>query len=320
MTNYSSHTFPKKEETMTNDHHNTYETYVNSDNTELTINNYIIRAHKNKNNPYYQLNRHAMHNPELSLEAKGLFSYLMSLPDDWVISLTEVQRHSSNGRDAHRKALNELKNFGYVHEEKPRKNGKFEKSLIMVFEQPEFKDEYLKSRKDADSTPAPEKPFVAFSPQTEKPAPVNPQLLNNKYTKYGSIPNDHKKTTTGNIKGNAVSFLTDIGFTKPEASKLLQDYGEQLIRKTMAMEKFKLADNQIGWLKKSLEGRWAENQPAPKPKSVNPDIEATEVVLSNYKKMQQEADRARRNGTSQKHLSALKKNIAVNLTETMLDE
>lgn len=50
----------------------------------------------------------------LSLKAKGLLSYIMSLPDDWKIYFEELTEHSTDGERSTRAAWKELEIQGYA--------------------------------------------------------------------------------------------------------------------------------------------------------------------------------------------------------------
>lgn len=52
--------------------------------------------------------------PRLSLQGKGLLTILLSRQDDWTYYLSEIEKHSTNGRDATRAAFRELEAAGYV--------------------------------------------------------------------------------------------------------------------------------------------------------------------------------------------------------------
>jgi hypothetical protein len=74
----------------------------------------IFRVRKNKDNPYVQINKTCLNDPSLSLKAKGLLSYLLSKPDDWVVHRSEVLKHCTDGKDSLQTAIHELKNSGYL--------------------------------------------------------------------------------------------------------------------------------------------------------------------------------------------------------------
>ena len=73
----------------------------------------------------------------LSLKAKGLLAYMLSLPDDWVFYETELMDHSKDGRDAIRSALKELEKSGYlIRHQKREDNGKFGQKEWSVWDEP----------------------------------------------------------------------------------------------------------------------------------------------------------------------------------------
>lgn len=62
----------------------------------------------------------------LSLKAKGLISYLISLPVDWEIYKSELKNHFKDGKDSINSAFDELINAGYIiQEEKDKQKGQF---------------------------------------------------------------------------------------------------------------------------------------------------------------------------------------------------
>lgn len=76
----------------------------------------IVRTEHNKSNPYVMLNKSVLENPKLSWEAKGLWGYLMSRPDNWKISvpqLSKIYEGKGGGEKAIYSILNELIKEGY---------------------------------------------------------------------------------------------------------------------------------------------------------------------------------------------------------------
>lgn len=95
----------------------------------------------------------AIQNPNLSAKAKGLFVYLLSLPNDWIFYERELVNHFSDGKSSISSALRELKENGYVTIKKIRdENGRFMKSEWFITESPVIK---------------------AFTPETENPETGN---------------------------------------------------------------------------------------------------------------------------------------------------
>jgi hypothetical protein len=61
----------------------------------------------------------------LSWEAIGLLTFLLSKPDNWIISPTHLMKQRGAGRHRIYKVLNELEEAGYIRSEKVRDEGKF---------------------------------------------------------------------------------------------------------------------------------------------------------------------------------------------------
>jgi len=115
----------------------------------------IIRIEKDKANPYVMISKEPLQNATLTWKAKGLLSYLLSLPDDWKINITDLQNRAKDGRDSVANTINELIAAGYIIREKARATGKFDGYDYVVYEKP----------------PYPEKPY------TDKPFTENPQQV-----------------------------------------------------------------------------------------------------------------------------------------------
>lgn len=60
----------------------------------------------------------------LSMKAKGLAVYLLSLPDNWVVHQTELRKHFTDGQSSIAAAIKELRVAGYVKIEQLRSVGR----------------------------------------------------------------------------------------------------------------------------------------------------------------------------------------------------
>lgn len=67
-----------------------------------------------KHNRFTIIPNEMIQDSELSLKAKGLLCYLLSLPDDWVIYKGQLQNNCVEGRDAISSAFKELQKKGYI--------------------------------------------------------------------------------------------------------------------------------------------------------------------------------------------------------------
>ncbi len=63
---------------------------------------------------FAQVPKPALNDPKLSLKAKGLYSYLFSLPKGWKVYKTELLTHLSDGKDSLNAAFKDLEVNGYL--------------------------------------------------------------------------------------------------------------------------------------------------------------------------------------------------------------
>lgn len=125
---------------------------------------------------YTVMNNTCLQDPNMSMKAKGLYAYLMSLPEDWVLHQTELKRHFKDGRDSIRTAVNELIENGYVTKVDTRNElGQIVDCTYTVYEEP---------RKSTEN-PATEKPI------TENPTSVNPSIQSTNINKVLNNTNIH---------------------------------------------------------------------------------------------------------------------------------
>lgn len=96
----------------------------------------IFRIQKNKN--YTVMSNYHLRDRELSLKAKGLLSFILSLPEDWSFSVRGLAELSNDGVDSVRSAINELEKHRYLKRYRARdEDGKLGESVYDVFENPE---------------------------------------------------------------------------------------------------------------------------------------------------------------------------------------
>lgn len=94
-----------------------------------------FRVCKNKDNPYVMINKGILNDENLSWKAKGILSYLLSLPDDWQIYEEELAQHSKDGIDSLNSGIKELIEYGYIERKRMRdKNGRLGAYEYCVYE------------------------------------------------------------------------------------------------------------------------------------------------------------------------------------------
>lgn len=107
----------------------------------------------------------------LSFKAKGLLSFMLSLPDDRDYSLKGLCAISKENRDAIRSTLKELQDNHYLEIEKVRgKKGYFEYNYL-IYEKPHIIEQ------DNESHPDMENPYMD-NPDVEKQPQINTNIQN----------------------------------------------------------------------------------------------------------------------------------------------
>lgn len=96
----------------------------------------VFRVYKESGN-FVTVHKSFIHDNNLSWKAKGILLYLLSRPDDWQVYETELNKHSSDGRDSLRTGIKELEQAGYIHRTRKRnEKGQLKEYEYQVFEQP----------------------------------------------------------------------------------------------------------------------------------------------------------------------------------------
>ena len=150
----------------------------------------------NKNVNYTVMSNHHLQDKRLSLKAKGLLSYMLSLPDDWDYSLKGLTIGCKDGLDSVRTAVLELEEHGYVRRQKVRNaKGQIIDYDYQVYESPVEDDPAVPGKEGGPSAPSSTKspksrmkpcssPFLDFpnlaEPNLEKATQQNTNKQNTK--------------------------------------------------------------------------------------------------------------------------------------------
>lgn len=95
----------------------------------------IIRS--KRNTPFVQIDKTGPEDPNLSWKAKGILAYILCKPDDWQVYISEITKHSKDGKESTRTGVKELIDAGYIiRERKHDEGGKFLGYDYQVFERP----------------------------------------------------------------------------------------------------------------------------------------------------------------------------------------
>ena len=91
-----------------------------------------------RNSGYTVMSNHHLRNQELTLNAKGLLSQMLSLPEDWDYTLAGLSHINRESIDAIRTAVWELEKVGYILRRQGRdEKGKMTAIEYTIYEQPQ---------------------------------------------------------------------------------------------------------------------------------------------------------------------------------------
>lgn len=131
-----------------------------------------------KNHSYTVMANHHLRDERLSLKSKGLLSLILSLPDDWRISIEGMTQFSADGKDAIRSAIRELTDAGYITRDQTHSEaGTFSGYEYTIHETP--------AASPSSGFPTMEKP-TSGNPTTGNPTTGNPTQRNTE--KLSTIP------------------------------------------------------------------------------------------------------------------------------------
>ena len=179
----------------------------------------IVRVTHSKDNPYVILNKISLWDPDLSLEAVGLWARLMSRPDDWIVRVSELAKSCGRNEGTIKKYLNELVKNGYAFRRRSFDpiTGKIAGYETHVFE-------VKKSKEEIEAMyPSVEKPPV------EKPPVEKPPLLSNKI----NILSKEKSERTCAREEEPLFLQNAVKFPKKHFEALKAKYGLATLQKTI---------------------------------------------------------------------------------------
>lgn len=91
---------------------------------------------KQQRTTYTVIDNDAVRNTDLSWRATGLLVYLLSLPDDWSVNVTDLSRRKVDGKTATRSTMQELEDAGYLTVE-VEFDGTLRRHIWIVSEEPQ---------------------------------------------------------------------------------------------------------------------------------------------------------------------------------------
>lgn len=149
----------------------------------------VIRVEKTKN--YTVMANYHLRDNRLSFKAKGLMSFMLSLPDDWDYTVAGLATCAKDGKDSVRGALKELENAGYLTRERARdKQGRLRSTDYVLSEEPSVIEP--ETKEPTQENPITEKPTTE-NPTLEKPTQENPTQINTNILSTKELSTDKRK-------------------------------------------------------------------------------------------------------------------------------
>lgn len=187
----------------------------------------IIRVQKDAN--FVIVSRFPLEDSRLTLEARGLYAYLLAKPDNWQISLGHLSKCSPAGLDKIKRILKELLEFKYISKEEQRNShGRFSSPTYTIYELP-YDGYFTGGENPSTVKPSP------VNPPMDQPSVANPPLIKKQISKETDLV-----TTTTNSsslfwpKGLPAQAQISIqrlvvGIPEVDAQSLLDELGGQLV-------------------------------------------------------------------------------------------
>ncbi|GAK30711.1 replication protein REP [Weissella oryzae SG25] len=265
-----------------------------------------IKRKKSSSN-FTIINNDFLRDKDLTLQAKGLLSYLMMLPDDWVIYFEEVAKNSKNGIRSTRGAWSELEAAGYAinrritdekgkvirwqkevsdskeflnnphcgfpHVENPQvDNPHVENSMLLSTYIPSTDITNDLNTKDKPLLPKPEVQVANFfqSNGFGMIGGLIAEELRNEMNDFNGLTNDQQESA--NIIIKALSRAVENGVpTWNYAKKPLKDWYDKGIKNVAEIEVLDLQ-------RANQKAKWSRNRGTPKVKEARPNFEEQNVA------------------------------------------
>jgi DNA-binding MarR family transcriptional regulator len=190
-----------------------------------------FRVEKTKG--YTVMSNYHLRDKSLSLKARGLLSYILSLPEDWDYTIVGLSKASGASKGTIESTLKELEKAGYIERTRIRnEDGTLSGTEYIIREQPEEAkkepEKTVAARRKKKAAPSKNGETKPFSPKPKNPDLDNP-VLDNQEQAY--IDNNkelitEELTTKGNnyLSITREDLMEQIGF-----DILSEEYGQERI-------------------------------------------------------------------------------------------
>lgn len=219
---------------------------------------FFSRSKHDRQNPYVMISRSLAQDETISVSARGMMIYLLSLPDDWKIYHTQLMKSLRLGEHALNTIINELIESGYIKRTRERIEGKFCPYNYEISESKQFEPELKESLPNGIFRPGP-------------PSPGNQGLQNKQ-----SLPSEEiqKKQTTEQESSVVCSFdakkeemrqrLYDLKLDEHSVKTILSlKPSMDALNSALECAKSYNPDNLGGYIYKAVKGNWKASSKSP---------------------------------------------------------
>lgn len=225
----------------------------------------VFKIEKNKD--YTVMSNYHLRDKSLSYKAKGLLSFMLSLPEDWDYSLNGLVAISKESKDGIRSILKELQEHHYIEIEKVRGDKGYFEYNYLIYEIPHF-------RNIEKNNPGMENPYMD-NPNMEITTQINTNIINtnkqidkdDKTISSFFIPEEHNILTLELINRGYINesdtqmFYYDDLFEKlldedneyKDLIKLIHYIIPRVVKRDFRDDDGNIIENKYGYFKSSIE-------------------------------------------------------------------
>ncbi len=206
----------------------------------------VFRVEKNAN--YTTMSNYHLRDKGLSLKAKGLLSFCLSLPESWDYSVMGLVAVCKEGRDCVMSTLSELEETGYLRRSRARKaDGTLGAAEYVIYEYPQPVTESAAAKTAAARSPDPAPPVselpVSDSPMLENPTQVIPTLEESALENPPQISTNLINTKLNNNEENKgtrhkYGAYRNVLLTDEELSRLKAEFPEDWLQRVERLSEY----------------------------------------------------------------------------------
>jgi len=205
----------------------------------------IVFHHADVKNNYTVVKNEIILDERISWKAKGLFTYVLSRPGTWEISIADLVNRSKDGRDSVYGAIRELLDLGYLTKEQDNK-GTFNKVIYHVFQEPRSN-----STQNQQHSPLTGNPYTE-NPYTENPTQVSTKRVSTKRSNKKKKRLKEKEKPT--LEEREQLFREEVWSFKRDPDK--DEEGKYKIATLKSFFNYWSEPNHSGKMRKELQKTW----------------------------------------------------------------